>query len=315
MAWRRNEIWFDADVLWFRERFEGQNAALAMRAPSFALPGDALSLDVPDGLSASRRRRAELRRRRFARRTRAAAFVIAPATLIPIAGQRLAGGSTGPLSEDPASLGVAPLGAPSPASHAAERAATPRTSPAPASEQAKAEDLKPVIEWTRASAHGLPYAGSLHDATQLPVEGPDWVTWNPVTDRGPNRPERLYGHQRTIRAIVAVAAAHRAAHPNAPRLVIGDISYAHGGPMSEHVSHQNGLDVDVYYPRKDRALRAPGSAADVDRRLAQDLLDRFLDAGARMVFVGYHTGLHGPSGVVVPYPNHENHLHVRFPRP
>jgi hypothetical protein len=32
-----------------------------------------------------------------------------------------------------------------------------------------------------------------------------------------------------------------------------------------------------------------------------------------MVFVGYHTGLRGPEGIVIPYPNHENHMHVRLP--
>ncbi len=83
--------------------------------------------------------------------------------------------------------------------------------------------------------------------------------------------------------------------------------------MDAHVSHQNGLDVDIYYPRVDGALRAPSSPEAVDRRLAQYLLDRFLDAGATMVFVGYRTGLRGPARVVVPYPRHENHMHVRFP--
>jgi murein endopeptidase len=96
-------------------------------------------------------------------------------------------------------------------------------------------------------------------------------------------------------------------------VVVGDISRRDGGRMDEHVSHQNGLDVDVYYPRLDRHLSAPISTGQVDRRLAQDLLDRFVAAGARMVFVGYSTGLRGPGGVVVPYPNHENHMHVRFP--
>jgi hypothetical protein len=56
-------------------------------------------------------------------------------------------------------------------------------------------------------------------------------------------------------------------------------------------------------------------AAQVDRRLAQALLDRFLEAGAAMVFVGYSTDLQGPTGIVVPYPNHENHMHVRFGAP
>ena len=85
--------------------------------------------------------------------------------------------------------------------------------------------------------------------------------------------------------------------------------------MEQHRSHQNGLDVDVYYPRTDRRLTAPVSTGQVDRHLAQDLLDRFVAAGAKVVFVGYATGLRGPSGVVVPYPNHENHMHVRFRAP
>ena len=76
---------------------------------------------------------------------------------------------------------------------------------------------------------------------------------------------------------------------------------------------QNGLDADVYYPRRDRVERPPTTVSQIGRRLAQDLLDRFLAAGAQTVFVGYSTGLRGPSGAVVPYPNHENHMHVRFP--
>ena len=60
--------------------------------------------------------------------------------------------------------------------------------------------------------------------------------------------------------------------------------------MDEHVSHQNGLDVDVYYPRLDRHLSAPIATSQIDHDLAQDLLDRFVAAGAQMVFVGYSTG-------------------------
>lgn len=131
----------------------------------------------------------------------------------------------------------------------------------------------------------------------------------------PNAPHRLYGHERTIRRLVAVLEAYRAENPGAPRVVVGDISFPHGGPMDQHRSHQNGLDVDVYYPRLDGRLRPPRSPDQIDRRLAQDLLDRFVAAGAQIVFVGYRTGLRGPSNVVEPYPNHEDHLHVRFPKP
>ncbi len=83
----------------------------------------------------------------------------------------------------------------------------------------------------------------------------------------------------------------------------------------EHISHQNGLDVDVYLPRVDGALRAPTTRRQVDWSLAQDLVDRFVAAGAQMIFVGTSSGLHGPSGIVIPYPGHEYHSHVRFPTP
>ena len=151
--------------------------------------------------------------------------------------------------------------------------------------------------------------------TQLPVHGPDWVTWNPITDSFPNLPKRLYGNEHTIRAILSVTRAYRAKHPHAPRVVIGDISREGGGWMDGHVSHQNGLDVDVYFPRHDRKLRAPTTHGQIDHRLAQDLLDRFLAADPEAIFVGSSTGLRGPAGVVIPWPGHEYHMHVRFPPP
>jgi hypothetical protein len=47
-------------------------------------------------------------------------------------------------------------------------------------------------------------------------------------------------------------------------------------------------------------------------RLAQDLLDRFVAAGAELVYVGPNTPLTGPPGVVIPLVNHDNHMHVRI---
>ena len=138
---------------------------------------------------------------------------------------------------------------------------------------------------------------------------------DPNTDSRPNLPGRLYGNEHTIRTIIEVLAQYRKTHPNAPRVVVGDISLRNGGVMDQHVSHQNGLDVDVYYPRRDRWLQAPTSTAQIDRRLSQYLLDGFVAAGASKIFVGYATDLRGPRDVVTPYPNHENHMHVRFRNP
>jgi len=82
-----------------------------------------------------------------------------------------------------------------------------------------------------------------------------------------------------------------------------------------HSSHQNGLDVDVYYPREDRRRGVPRTPAAVDIRLAQRLVDLFVAAGAETVLVGPNVALKGPPEIVKPYPNHDNHLHVRIRNP
>ena len=299
MGWRREEVWLDADVLWF------DDGAGAPAVAGFVLPP--LPTFGPYGLYASRLRREAWKRRR---RARATALMLLPTVLVPPAALR-SGGAAGAslVVDDPPSLPFRIRGGGVEPAHGAGAEFRERLSRT----DTKRSHASPKIEWRNATSVGLWWSGSLLRGTQLPVEGPDWVTWNPVTDSVPNAPSRLYGNERTIRAIVSVIEAYRAANPRAPRVVVGDISFRDGGRMDAHVSHQNGLDVDIYYPRLDGALREPRSPDAIDRRLAQDLLDRFLAAGAHMVFVGYATGLRGPAKVVIPYPRHENHMHVRFP--
>jgi murein endopeptidase len=320
MGWRSDEVWLETDVLWFRE--QPRKPFVASPVPAFATNGlePPLSIPIATGLEASRQRRQTAkaaRRRRTATRTvPAVALVLGSATMLPVWALRQDGDgrASGALQEDPPSLTFrlypTRLGIPEMpfVRQSASSVKSVVHNLARAPEVAK-------VEWHHATSIGLPYSGRLVDGTQLPVEGPDWVTWNPVTDSVPNLPHRLYGNEHTIRTILSVIGAYRAAHADAPLVVVGDISFRDGGRMEEHVSHQNGLDVDVYYPRLDRHLSAPITTGQIDRDLAQDLLDRFVAAGVQTVFVGYSTGLRGPSGVVVPYPNHENHMHVRFPPP
>jgi Penicillin-insensitive murein endopeptidase len=166
---------------------------------------------------------------------------------------------------------------------------------------------------------GMPSAGRLEGGVQLPVAGPDHFTWDPIRRRAPNRRWRLWGAYGVVRQTLRVVREYRTAHPGAPRVGIGDLSRPRGGDFGPryglpgHATHQNGLDVDLYYPRRDRSERAPHSASEINRRLSQDLLDRFVDARAEVIFVGPNTGLEGPSSVVQAIPNHDNHLHVRFP--
>ena len=167
---------------------------------------------------------------------------------------------------------------------------------------------------------GLPWAGQLVGGVQLAAEGEDFFTWDGVRKRSPNRGWRRYGNERLVRTVLTVVREYAAANPEAPRVGVGDISRPHGGDFGHrfggpgHASHQNGLDVDVYYPRRDRQERPPTVPRQIDRRLAQDILDRFVAAGAAKVFVGPHTGLKGPPAIVEVLPAyHDNHMHVRLP--
>jgi murein endopeptidase len=175
------------------------------------------------------------------------------------------------------------------------------------------------VQWHHSAALGTYSAGSLADGVRLPAAGRAFLTWDPVLRRSPNRPWRRWGTDRLVRTVLTVARDFHAAHPGAPRLLVGDLSRPHGGDFGPrfgyigHASHQNGLDVDVYYPRADRRAEAPRDARDIDRALSQELVDRFVTAGAALIFVGPNTGLGGPPGRVEPLVQHDNHLHVRLP--
>ena len=160
--------------------------------------------------------------------------------------------------------------------------------------------------------------GRLQHGVQLPAESFDFVTWDPVLKQTPNRGWRRWGTENLIDTTELVLREYRDAHPDAPRVLVGDISRRHGGFFGArygglgHASHQTGLDVDISYPRKDRVERAARRPDQVDRVLAQELVNRFVLAGATRIFVGPHVRLSGPRSIVTPLVYHEDHLHVRL---
>ena len=196
------------------------------------------------------------------------------------------------------------------------RAAPERSTDRPRADRAPAR--RPAIRWRRSVPLGSPTAGRLVRGVHLPARGAGFVTWDPNLHRSPNRAWRRWGTDRLVRLLLAIARDHRRAHPGARPLLIGDLSRPHGGDFGRrfgyvwHASHQNGLDADIYYPRKDRSRRAPRTAADIDRRLSQDLVDRLVRAGATKVFIGPATGLTGPPEVVQVIPQHDDHIHIRL---
>jgi murein endopeptidase len=175
------------------------------------------------------------------------------------------------------------------------------------------------VQWHESTAVGSHTAGRLVHGVRLPAEGRTFFTWDPVLRRSPNRAWRRWGTDRLVRVVLRVARDFHRAHPHAPRMAVGDISRPHGGDFGPrfgyigHASHQNGLDIDVYYPRADGRELAPRNASQIDRALSQELVNRFVAAGAEVIFVGPNTGLAGPAERVQPLVHHDNHLHVRLP--
>jgi murein endopeptidase len=179
----------------------------------------------------------------------------------------------------------------------------------------------PQPDAPKSIAVGEPWHGRLVDGVQLPEAGTDFITWDEVLHRSPNRGTRRWGTEALIVLLDRVTREYREAHAGVPPVLISDLSREHGGPFGRgygglgHASHQNGLDADVMYPRRDGQLLAAERPSQVDRALAQDLVDRFRAAGAVKLFVGLRLHLRGPRSIVVPLANHEDHVHVRIANP
>lgn len=209
---------------------------------------------------------------------------------------------------------------------APEPAPTPTATATPPPVETPAPTVRPAvppdfaaIQWRRSRALGSHAdRGRLRRGVQLPELGEDFFTWDPIHDRIPNRGWRRWGTDRLIRKVLKVLHEYRTENDSAQRVGIMDLSRPKGGEFGRrfgglgHASHQNGLDIDILYPRKDGTERRPVKPSQVDRKLAQDLVDRFVDAGAIKVFVGPRLNLRGPRKVVVPLIYHDDHMHVRF---
>ena len=96
-----------------------------------------------------------------------------------------------------------------------------------------------------------------------------------------------------------------------PLVDLSDGSLALGGPNGGRLASGVRLPVSGpgYYTYN------PATPANYDRALTQRVVDRLVAQGASLVLIGPNLDLTGPSGVVVRWPAHDDHLHVRFPDP
>lgn len=154
------------------------------------------------------------------------------------------------------------------------------------------------------------------------------------------RPRRAWGTRLVIRRLEQVADGYRGQFPAAAPIHVRDISRRRAGKLSGHGSHCSGQDVDIQLPLKHTAayVDATGETLDLKRAwyLVTALLSTcdvefiFIDRELQRALRSYARRRHtlppgaegwlfqyphrGPRGVVRHWPNHKNHLHVRFRR-
>ncbi|MGE5478601.1 MAG: penicillin-insensitive murein endopeptidase [Bacteroidales bacterium] len=95
-----------------------------------------------------------------------------------------------------------------------------------------------------AQSLGTPAAGCVAGAVALPLAGEGYQVLRPARNR-------FWGHPRTVSFIEGLGQA--AVAGGFGPLLVGDMSQPRGGPMAfGHGSHQNGLDVDIWFrlPRR-----------------------------------------------------------------
>jgi murein endopeptidase len=163
----------------------------------------------------------------------------------------------------------------------------------------------------RSRSIGSPSHGRLARAVLLPAAGPDHFAWNFREQRIGGSHRTRWGHCRVVRAVLGGLAAYRARNPGAPPVAVGDMSLRHGGEIDEHSTHENGRQIDLYFPRRDRGLAEPRTVAQVDLRLSRELVRAILDAGAHRVLIGPRIRIATPARVLR-WPNHDDHLHAMF---
>jgi murein endopeptidase len=158
---------------------------------------------------------------------------------------------------------------------------------------------------------GSPGSGRLLNGVLLPAKGPDHFAWNFRAQRIGGSDRTRWGDCRVVRAVLLGLAAYRRRNPGAPPVAVGDMSLRHGGEIDHHSTHENGRQIDLYFPRRDRTHREPRTVAQVDLRLSRELVRAMLGAGAHRVLIGPHIRI-ATSGRVIHWPNHDDHLHAMF---
>lgn len=183
-----------------------------------------------------------------------------------------------------------------------------------------------------AGAHsiGTPQSGRLVAGVQVP-EGPGY--WR-------RYPNSTWGTTYAVRHLVeTLDHVHRTSGYRGT-LVLGSMSFRHGGKIGHHISHQSGRDIDIRLPTRPHvSANEPVTSKSVDWDAAWALVLAFAHSGAvEVIFLDYGAqrrlyrrarasgasqrlldevfqyprGRAASSGIVRHSDGHEGHIHVRY---
>ncbi|MDB4991498.1 MAG: penicillin-insensitive murein endopeptidase [Myxococcaceae bacterium] len=108
-------------------------------------------------------------------------------------------------------------------------------------------------------------AGCLEGAAELALDGVGYQVMRPSR-------RRYYGHPALIDVVRTLGRRVRAQKLGV--LLVGDLSQPRGGrAASGHASHQNGLDVDIWFSFPERAVRAPLPLSMREKLPMESILD------------------------------------------
>jgi murein endopeptidase len=158
---------------------------------------------------------------------------------------------------------------------------------------------------------GTPGNGRLVNGVLFPETGPDHFAWNFREQRIGGSDRTRWGDCRVVRAVLRGLTLYRRRNPGAPRVAVGDMGLRHGGEIDHHATHEDGRQIDLYFPRRDRRPSEPHTIAQVDLRLTRELVRAMLDLGAARVLIGPHIDIRTPPRVAR-WPHHDDHLHAIF---
>ncbi len=178
---------------------------------------------------------------------------------------------------------------------------------------------------------------SLHYRARRPKRRLKLVRLQPGPGFVIDNPKRAYGTRLAVYRINMVMAAFQRRYPSDAPVRVHDLSKRGGGPLPNHMTHMRGLDVDLPLivnrrldgrPRLERGrtwflLRSFVESCDVDyvfldRAVQKALYEHAVRRGYPLADLAsifqYPRSARSRSGIVRHWPNHHDHLHIRFRR-